>query len=168
LSRTSVFIGKVVGGSTDTIIQTILLLIIGYAFVSAGIMTGINFNLMSVLITLAFLLVTTAGLVSVGLIIGSLMESPEGFQLIGSFVLFPMFFLSGSLFPIDNLPSWLSPIVLANPITYAIDGIRGVLLKGAVEAGLVKFSTILDFAVITSFSIAMILIGSYAFKRMKF
>jgi len=161
MSRTSVFIGKVIGGSTDTIIQTSILLIIGYIFVYSGIMTGLNFNIISILITLAFLLVTIAGMVSVGLIIGSQMESPEGFQLIGSFLIFPLFFLSGALFPINNLPSWLAPFVFINPITYSIDGLRGVLI------GINQFNVLLDFSVISLFSIIMFLIGSYAFKKMK-
>jgi ABC-2 type transport system permease protein len=161
MSRTSVFIGKVIGGSTDTILQVIILLVIGYTFVSTGVMTGLYFNITSVIISLAFMLVTIAGMVSIGLLIGSQMESPEGFQLIGSFLIFPLFFLSGALFPITNLPSWLSPLVLVNPITYSVDGLRGALL------GTSRFHIALDFSVITLFSIAMILIGSYAFKKMK-
>jgi len=161
ISRTAVFIGKVIGGSTDTLIQIVILLIIGYVFVSTGIMTGLNFNIISIITSLAFLLATTAAMVSIGLIIGSQMESPEGFQLVGSFLIFPLFFLSGSLFPITNLPSWLAPFIFVNPITYAVDGVRGVLI------GVSKFNVALDFAVISLFSIAMIIIGSYAFKRMK-
>lgn len=161
MSRTSVFIGKVIGGSTDTVIQTSILLIIGYIFVTTGIMNGLYFNIISIIISLAFLLVTTAGMVSIGLIIGSQMESPEGFQLVGSFLIFPLFFLSGALFPIGNLPSWLSPLVFFNPITYAVDGLRGVLI------GVSNFHIAFDFAIISLFSIVMILIGSYAFKKMK-
>lgn len=161
ISRTSIFIGKVIGGSTDTIIQTIILLIIGYIFTSSGILVGVNFNIISIIITLAFLLVTISGMVSVGLIIGSQMESPEGFQLIGSFLIFPLFFLSGSLFPTNNLPSWLSPFVFINPLTYAVDGIRGILIGNS------NFNIAFDFLIISIFSIVMILIGSYAFKKMK-
>jgi len=161
ISRTSIFIGKVIGGSTDTIIQTIILLIIGYIFTSSGILVGVNFNIISIIITLAFLLVTISGMVSVGLIIGSQMESPEGFQLISSFLIFPMFLLSGSLFPINNLPSWLSPFVFINPITYAVDGVRGILIGNS------NFNIAFDFSIISIFSIIMILIGTYAFKKMK-
>jgi len=161
MSRTSVFVGKVIGGSTDTVLQTSILLVIGYIFLSNGILTGLNFNAFSIIVTLAFLLVTTAGMVSVGLIIGSQMESPEGFQLIGSFLIFPLFFLSGALFPIKNLPSWLSPFVLLNPITYAVDGIRGILI------GSPAFNIALDFTVMIMFTTIMILIGTYAFKKMK-
>jgi ABC-2 type transport system permease protein len=161
MSRLSIFVGKILGGATDTIIQVSLLLAIGYAFSSVGIIAGLQLNILSIALTLIFLLVITAGLVSIGLTIGSLMESPEGFQLIVSFVIFPMFFLSGALFPIDNLPTWLSPFVFLNPVTYAVDGIRNILV------GISQFNPVLDFLIICMFSAVMILIGSFAFKKMK-
>ena len=161
MRRTSIFVGKVLGGSTDTLLQIIILLTIGIAFIVTGIMSDITFNVFTIFITIIFLLITTVGLVSIGLIIGSQMESPEGFQLIISFVVFPMFFLSGALFPINNLPSWLAPFILVNPVTYAVDGVRGVLV------GISRFSLVYDFLLICIFSILMILIGTYAFKKMK-
>ena len=161
MSRTSIFIGKILGGSTDTIIQVSILLLIGYVFSVAGIITGINMNIFSILLSILFLLATTIGLVSIGLIIGSQMESPEGFQLIISFVIFPMFFLSGALFPINNLPTWMQPLVFLNPVTYAVDGLRGILIGNS------QFNPLLNFAIMCSFSLVLILIGSQAFKRMK-
>jgi ABC-2 type transport system permease protein len=161
MRRTSIFVGKILGGSTDTLIQIIILLGIGIVFMATGIMTGITFSILSILITVVFLFVTTVGLVSIGLIIGSQMESPEGFQLIISFLIFPMFFLSGALFPITNLPPWLAPFIFVNPVTYAVDGIRGVLL------GISQFHLAFDFFIISIFSVIMILIGTYAFKKMK-
>lgn len=160
ISRTSIFLGKVIGGATDTFIQLTILLLIGFILSSTGIMQGINFNLISITFTIAILFVTTISLVSIGLIIGSRMESPEGFQLIGSFVIFPMFFLSGALFPIDNLPKWLEPLVFIDPLTYAVDAIRWALL------GISKFQIIFDFIVLILFSLLMIMIGTYAFERM--
>jgi len=161
MSRTSIFIGKIFGGSTDILVQIIILLGIGFVFLSTGIMSGISFNIVSLTISLAFLLVTTVGLISIGLILGSQMESPEGFQLIGSFLIFPMFFLSGALFPIDNLPPWLAPFIFVNPVTYSVDGLRGALI------GASKFSLAFDFAIISLFAFVMIFIGTYAFKKMK-
>ncbi len=128
MRRTSLFVGKILGGSTDTLLQILILFAIGIAFTVGGIMPGLHFTVFSVAVSLAFLLVATMGLVSIGLIIGSQMESPEGFQLIISFLIFPLFFLSGALFPITNLPAWLAPFIFVNPVTYAVDGIRGVLL----------------------------------------
>jgi ABC-2 type transport system permease protein len=126
-------------------------------------MTGLRLDAASVLIAAAFLLVTTVAAVSIGLIMGSQMESPEGFQLVGSFVIFPMFFLSGALFPIDDLPAYLKWFVFFDPVTYAVDGLRGALIGPAAST----FPMELDFAVISGFALLMILVGSYAFKKMK-
>lgn len=161
IRRTSLLIGKILGGATDTLIQIIILIGIGFAFVSAGIMSDLNLNIISIFISLIFLFITTIGLVSIGLIIGSQMESPEGFQLISSFLIFPLFFLSGALFPISNLPAWLSPFILVNPITYSVDGIRGAML------GISQFNIIFDFVIISIFAFFMILFGTLAFKKMK-
>jgi ABC-2 type transport system permease protein len=161
LTRTSIFAGKVLGGSTDTLIQIAILFLMGYLFAALGMMPGLRLTPYSVAVSAAFLFVTTAGMVSVGLIIGSQMESPEGFQLVGSFLIFPMFFLSGALFPIDNLPSWLAPFVIIDPVTYSVDGIRGVL------TGASTFPIAFDFAVITGFSALMMAVGTYAFKKMR-
>jgi ABC-2 type transport system permease protein len=161
MRRTSIFVGKILGGSTDMLLQVLILFVIGFLFMIAGIMPGLNLTIFSVLVSLAFLLVTTVGLVSIGLILGSQMESPEGFQLIISFLVFPLFFLSGALFPITNLPDWLAPFIFVNPVTYAVDGIRGVLL------GISRFDLLFDFAMVCLFALIMILIGTYAFKKMK-
>jgi len=161
MSRTSIFIGKVLGGSTDTLLQILILYVIGYGFDSAGLLPGIRLNPATLLASSIIILVTTAGTVSIGLIAGSRMESPEGFQLVGSFVIFPMFFLSGALFPVDNLPPWLAPFVYLDPVTYSVDGLRAVLI------GTSTFSFAHDFTVITAFTAAAIIAGTYAFKTMK-
>jgi ABC-2 type transport system permease protein len=166
MRRTSIFFGKIIGGSTDTLLQILILFGIGFAFVALGIMPGLQLNVVSILVSLAFLLVTTIGLVAIGLIIGSQMESPEGFQLIISFLIFPMFFLSGALFPTKGLPSYLSPFVFVNPVTYAVDGMRGVLVYSATEK-VSQFNVFFDFGIVCLFAIIMVLIGTYAFKKMK-
>ncbi len=161
MSRTSIFIGKVIGGATDTLIQVIILLIFGFVFSAVGMMSGLQLTPTSLAITAAFLTVTIAGTVSIGLILGSQMESPEGFQLVGSFVIFPMFFLSGALFPTNNLPPWLAPFIFLDPITYAVDGLRAALI------GTSTFPILYDFTIITAFSTTMIIIGAHAFRKMK-
>ena len=154
LSRLTIFAGKTLGGCTDALIQGSLML----AF---GVILGISYTVQMVVQTIIFMLVLAAAVVSIGLIIGSFMESPEGFNLIVSFLVFPLFFLSGALFPIDNLPSWLRAFTTLNPVTYAVDGMRGVML------GMSTFPVMMDFGVLLGFAVVMIVIGSIAFSRMK-
>lgn len=154
LSRLTIFAGKTLGGCTDALIQGSLML----AF---GVILGISYSVQMVVQTMIFMLVLAAAVVSIGLIIGSFMESPEGFNLIVSFLVFPLFFLSGALFPIDNLPPWLRAFTTLNPVTYAVDGMRGVML------GMSTFPVMIDFGVLLGFAVVMIVIGSIAFSRMK-
>ncbi|MFQ6135486.1 MAG: ABC transporter permease [Nitrososphaerales archaeon] len=154
LSRTTIFLGKVLGGVTDAMIQGSILIII-------GILLGIKIDLWGLPTAFLTMFITAVGLVGIGLLIGSLMERPEGFQLIGSFLIFPLFLLSGALFPIDNLPSWLAPFTYADPLTYCVDALRGVLL------GASRFPVVFDLTVLALFAIATTVIGNLSFKRMK-
>jgi ABC-2 type transport system permease protein len=161
ISRTSIFLGKVIGGTTDAILQSFILLAIGWIFGQFGVIPGLHITPSSFLLALLVLFFTAAALVSIGLIVGSRMERPEGFQLISSFLIFPLFFLSGALFPIDNLPGWLAPFTFLNPITYCIDALRNVILGSA------QFSLAYDLGIMAIFTVVVIAVGTYAFKKMK-
>jgi ABC-2 type transport system permease protein len=154
LSRLTIFAGKTLGGCTDALIQGSLML----AF---GVILGVSYSALMVALVMIFMLVLASAIVSIGLVIGSFMESPEGFNLIVSFVVFPLFFLSGALFPIDNLPSWLRAFTTLNPVTYAVDGMRGVIL------GVSTFPVMMDLGILLGFAAVMLGIGSIAFSRMK-
>jgi len=154
LSRLTIFAGKMLGGCTDALIQGALML----AF---GVVLGVSYTLLTVAFAMIFMLILASATVSIGLVIGSRMESPEGFNLVVSFLVFPLFFLSGALFPINNLPSWLSIFTVLNPVTYAVDGMRGVML------GISTFPVLLDFGVLLGFAVGMMVIGSIAFSRMR-
>jgi len=155
LSRTTIFFGKVLGGATDGIIEILILLALG------GLFFGIHFTLYSLTISIIMILLLMVSIVSLGLAIGSLMSSPEGFGLVTSFLIFPLFFLSGALFPINNLPKWLYAFVAMNPVSYTVDGLRTVIL------GLSGFGLGMDLAVTAAFAIIMVAIGTWAFSRMK-
>ncbi len=154
ISRTTIFTGKVLGGCTDALLQLVILLVL-------GVFLSIPLTVFSVLFSIPILFFMTVGLVSLGLILGSMMSSFEGFNLIVSFLIFPIFFLSGALFPIDNLPSWLHVFTRINPITYGVDALRGIML------GTSQFPLILDLSVLLTFDIVFIILGTIAFKRMK-
>jgi len=154
LSRTTIFAGKMMGGSIDALLQ-------GSAMLLFGIILGVKYSVMSVILAFVFMFVLAAALVSLGLILGSNMESVEGFQLVISFLVFPMFFFSGALFPIGNLPHYLLVFTLIDPVTYAVDGLRGVLL------GTAQLPVGVDFMILTGFAVVLIGVGTWCFKRLK-
>jgi ABC-2 type transport system permease protein len=153
-SRTTVFVGKTLGGMTTSLFQVAIILVI-------GVPLGINYDALSLLQIISIALILSFGLTSLGLTFGSYLESLEGFQLIVSFVVFPLFFLSGALFPIDNLPTWLGFITLIDPATYAVDAIRNSILH------LGTYSFELDLQILLLFTLLITLIGIFSFKRMK-
>jgi ABC-2 type transport system permease protein len=154
LSRTTIFAGKMVGGTIDALIQ-------GCAMLVLGLVLGINYTILRVLFSFVFMFVLASALVSLGLIIGSNMESVEGFQLIISFLVFPMFFFSGALFPLKNLPAYLRIFTMLDPVTYAVDGLRGLLLGSS------QLPIALNLFVLAAFAVVMIGIGTWSFKRLK-
>ncbi|WP_337863908.1 ABC transporter permease [Nitrososphaera sp.] len=154
VSRGTVFVGKTLGGMTNSLVQAMILLAIGATL-------GIPFTAVSVLQAVSVILLLSFGLTSLGLALGSYMYSLEGFQMIVSFVVFPLFFLSGALFPLDNLPSWLYALTAADPATYGVNAMRSSLL------GIGSANPALDFAILAAYTGALGLFGIYSFKRMK-
>jgi ABC-2 type transport system permease protein len=71
------------------------------------------------------------GLASFGVMIASMMKSLQGFQVVMNFLMMPMFFLSGALFPLTNLPGWMTLLTRADPASYGIDPIRRVVLSSS-------------------------------------
>jgi ABC-2 type transport system permease protein len=154
VSRGTVFVGKTLGGMTNSLVQAMILLAIGAAI-------GIPFTPVSVLQAVAVVLLLSFGLTSLGLALGSYMYSLEGFQMIVSFVVFPLFFLSGALSPLDNLPPWLYVLTAADPATYGVSALRGTML------GVGGGDPAADFAILAAYTGALGLFGIYSFKRMK-
>jgi ABC-2 type transport system permease protein len=154
LSRTTIFAGKMAGGTIDALLQ-------GCAMLLFGVVLGINYTIIELGLAFVFMLILACALVSLGLIIGSNMESVEGFQLVVSFLVFPMFFFSGALFPIKNLPTYLLVFTALDPVTYAVDGLRGTLLGNA------QLPVALNLLILTCFAAVMVGVGTWSFKRLK-
>jgi ABC-2 type transport system permease protein len=154
MSRTSIFVGKVLGGCTDAIFQSFIMLFISF-------LVGVYLSPLAFLLALLILFLLALSLVSTGLILGSLMESPEGFNMVVSFLVFPLFFFSGALFPLGNLPIWLSIIAYVDPVTYGVDALRTVVL------GVARFPFYVDLTILILFAIGMFSVGTKAFECMK-
>ncbi len=162
VSRMTLFLGKMVGDSTDALIQGVIVFVL-------GAILGISFNPIGFLLSLPLMLLITFGLVSIGLTIASFMGSLESFGAIQTFVNLPLFFLSGALFPINGplaqgVPSWLQTVSSFNPLTYGVDALRSILLG----SGYTSLQPIwINLSVIVGFDVVMIVIGTWAFTRMK-
>src|ERR1700691_5932195 len=122
VSRMQVMVGRTLGGATVAIIQGTLILLI---CLIAGFRPQSWFA-----IPVAFLFVAMIAIVfaALGTAIGSVIQDMQGFQLVMNFLVMPIFFLSGALYPLRNLPRVLTWITHADPLSYGVDGLRGVLI----------------------------------------
>ncbi len=151
-SRFSIMAGKVAGGAAIAAMEGTIILLLGPLF-------GAKLTLANVLASIALMFLISISLVSIGLIVATVMKSFEGFQTIMTFLIMPMFFMSGALFPINTLPAWMTPIVSANPLTYGVDALRIVLL------GIGQHSMATDLAVMAAAAASTMALGSQAFKN---
>ena len=155
ISRVSVFVGKMLGGSTDAVIQG------SFVFVFSFIV-GINPNPVAFLLCIPIMVLITFGMVSIGLTLASLMESLESFGVIQTFVNLPLFFLSGALFPLAFVPQWLRWVGYVDPLTYGVDALRFTILNGVWTP---LFPVQFDFLILIAFDLAMIAVGTAMFSR---
>src|SRR5918993_1824456 len=155
ISRGIIFTGKTLGGMTNSLVQVSILLIVG------GII-GVHYTTLSLVQTVVVVLLLSFSLTSLGLALGSYMHSLEGFQMIVSFVVLPLFFLSGALFPLDNLPEWLSILTMLDPATYAVDALRNTILD---LGGSYSFEA--DICILAVFTTGLGTFGIFSFRRMK-
>jgi ABC-2 type transport system permease protein len=155
VSRVSIFLGKMLGTSTDAIVQGIII----FPF---GLLIGVPLSVPAFLESVPVMMLVTFGVVCAGLTIASFLESLESFGLIQTFVNLPLFFLSGALFPVNHIPGWLQWAFYLNPLTYGVDALRTIILGSAWTPLLPLYQEIL---ILLVFDVIMILIGSFAFGR---
>lgn len=152
VSRFEIVLGKVLAGTLVTSAQALITLLFAP-------LVGVHITLPQLLATLGLVLLASAGVVALALSIAAHMRSFEGFSNFANLLALPLFFLSGSMYPLADAPAWLAPIVRANPMTYAVDGLRTLAL------GIGSFSLALDLAVVCGFTLAMALTALLSFKR---
>jgi len=121
ISRSKVAVGKILGSTTVACIQGLLMFI----FVP---LIGIDISLGTILRLLPALFIVAFTLSSIGLTIASTLKTAEGFQAVIQIVVFPMLFLSGAFFPLNGMPAWMNALVKANPMTYAVDLFKHIVL----------------------------------------
>jgi ABC-2 type transport system permease protein len=155
VSRFEIMSGQTLGGATTAVIQGSLILVLSI-FVGFPLSNPVGF-----LIALAFMVLIGISFTAFGIAIASRMEDMTGFQLIMNFVIFPIFGLSGALFPISSLPAWMIPFTLLDPLTYGVEGIRYGL------TGVSQINPLVCGAVIGGFTLVMTILGAYLFRKIR-
>ncbi len=154
--RYQILLGKTLGGATVATIQGILILIL-------TLIVGFTLPDLAVIpLAIIFMFLIAIFYTLVGITIASLLEDLQGFQLIMNFLVMPTFFLSGAIFPLENLNGILKILVSVNPLSYGIDGMRSVLINQPSIFGL-SFDLLLLF----SLSIVILGVGTYLFNKIQ-
>ncbi len=153
--RLHIMIGRTLGGATIAIFQGLLVIVICLAvgFRSTSPSTIPLGVLFMVLISLVF--------AALGTIIGSRLQNMQGFQLIMNFLVMPIYFLSGALYPLNNLPGGLAFATRVDPLTYGIDGLRGAFI------GVSHFSAATDAVVLAVVAAVFMALGAQSFAKIQ-
>jgi ABC-2 type transport system permease protein len=121
VSRFSIVIGKSISGSVVAVLQGLIVL-------ALFPLLGLSLSVVQIVLTIFGMFLMALAICSVGVLIASRMTSFEGFGTINNFLVMPLFFLSGSLYPVTNIPEWLKYLVVVNPVTYSVNILRGIVL----------------------------------------
>jgi ABC-2 type transport system permease protein len=153
VSRVSIVLGRITGGGTTALIQGVAILLI-------AVILGFRVvGTYSIPVAILFMILISVSFIGLGLAMASRMKDMQGFGLIMNFIMFPLIFLSGAIYPIGNLPDIVKYITYFNPLTYGIDGMRGALI------GVSTLPLMVDFGILIVFCVAMVLLGAYLFEK---
>jgi len=153
--RLHIMIGRTLGGATVSMIQG--LLVIGIC-----LLTGFRpVYLSSLPLAVMFMALISIVFAALGTTIGSRLQNMQGFQLIMNFLVMPIYFLSGALYPLNNLPTGLVVATRIDPLTYGIDGLRGAFI------GVSHFGARTDAAVLSAVAAVFLALGAYSFSKIQ-
>ncbi len=155
VSRMEIMIGRTLGGATIAVMQGIVIILL-------SIPLGFRItNLSMIPLVLVFMSLTALTFTALGTAIASKLEDFQGFQLIMNFLVMPLFFLSGAIFPLHKLPKTLGIITRIDPLSYGVDGIRGTL------TGVSYYGLSYDLLILTVMASVLLVIGSYLFSKIQ-
>jgi ABC-2 type transport system permease protein len=174
--RWAVAIGKTLGGASIAILQSTILILLAPII-------GIHISLTIVveLWLMAFLI--GVSLTGLGIAIAARMTSMQSFQMVMNFLVMPLYFLSGAMFPLATAPSWMKALMAIDPLTYSVDGMRNILFSHTVmnsgalvgqtvvavasSAGLIRWSLLFDITVVGLVAVALTSFGAYRFSNQR-
>ena len=155
ISRFKIMTGRTLGGATVSVLQGIIVLII-------TILIGFRPSSLILLpVSLLFMCLIGLFFTALGTAIASRLEDMQAFPLIMNFIMMPIFFLSGALFPLETSPKAIQLIAKFNPLSYGVDGLR-YTLTSASHLGFVT-----DIVVLSTITILAFIFGSFMFSRIQ-
>lgn len=159
VSRVTIVFGKLISGTALSVLQ-------GSALLLVAPVIGLNLGLYEFAAMLALMALVALSITSFGLFVASFLTSLEGFNVIMNFIILPMFFLSGALYPVGTLPPYIRVFTYINPLSYGVDAFKHVLLPGVgrLSPELPLYADILFIAV---FSVIMTVSSAAVFERRK-
>src|SRR5690348_6362320 len=122
--RWAVAVGKVLGGATIAVVQSIILIVVAP-------LAGIYPSPWMVVQLLLLCFLISVAMTSLGTAIAARMRSMQSFQMIMNFLVMPLYFLSGAMFPLASAPKWMQTLMMLDPLTYGVDALRNVVLSDA-------------------------------------
>jgi ABC-2 type transport system permease protein len=153
--RLQIMIGRTLGGSTVAVIQGTLVMVV---CLIAGFRPA---SWIAVPMALGFMVLIALLFAALGVAIGSSLQDMQGFQLIMNFLVMPIYFLSGAIFPLTNQGKVLTFVTALDPLSYGIDGMRSVLL------GKTAFSVLTDLTVLVVVGAILLVFGAYRFSKIE-
>ena len=154
VSRLQIMIGRTLGGATVALIQGLIVLLISLFF-------GFQPKIFSLPLAFLFMFLIALFFTGLGTAIASVLEDFQGFQLIMQFLIMPLFFLSGALFPLQGLPKVFSSVASLNPLSFGVDGLRSSLINGS------HFGLGVDFLILAILTMVVLAVGSFLFSKIE-
>ena len=162
LSRSGVALGKTLGGATVAMIQGMLLLVLAP-------IVGVDLTPLLVLKLIPLMLILAVTVSALGILIASRIQSMQAFGMVMQVVVFPLVFLSGVFFPVNNVPVWLEVLAKLNPVTYGVDAIRQLFLTldGGLSVSLFghTMGTPEDVAIVLAFGAVTVIAAVWSFQK---
>ncbi|MBM3707299.1 MAG: ABC transporter [Actinobacteria bacterium] len=155
ISRASIVIGKNLGGSTIAMIQGTIILIFAP-------LLKIPVSITAVLKLIPIMFLVAMSISSLGIALAARLKTMQGFQVLTNFLLMPMFFLSGALFPLVNAPKWMEFISRANPLSYGVDAMRATLTG---NSAMQLHPVYIDLIVVSAIIVVMTSVGIALFNK---
>jgi len=168
--RWAVAAGKVLGGASVATVQSALLLLLAP-------LVGVFPAPLVVLELLLLCFLISCAMTSLGVAIAARMRSMQGFQMVMNFLVMPLYFLSGAMFPVTSAPPWMKALMTVDPLTYGVDALRHVVLSRlpseagtslaevARTSGLIRFDLVTDVSVLTAAAVALAAVAAFSFRR---